>query len=203
VPGTSSLTLSFPLSSTVGGGTETVGFKNTVFEEEGTSEEGATYPSPVLSVGPFWMDSIRVSFSSVTLSSWSCVSSSFSSSSCTLSSNELFSVCKLFILYVECLVGLLELFLIIAMLRVIRVFFFNVWATKAKKISDSRASSSDSSLRVTLYAFPLPFLRFPQSAQIYPKPEHSKHRGPLGSFLSSSSGSPSLGDFLLFQKTSF
>jgi hypothetical protein len=74
----------------------TVGGTNTVFEEEGTSEEEATYPRPVLSCGLFWMDSIRVSFSSVTLSSWSCVSSSFSSSSCILSSNELFSVCRLF-----------------------------------------------------------------------------------------------------------
>jgi hypothetical protein len=44
VPGTSSLTLSFPLSSTVGGGSKTVGFTNTVFEEEGASEEEATYP---------------------------------------------------------------------------------------------------------------------------------------------------------------
>jgi hypothetical protein len=69
VPGTSSLTLSFPLSSIVGGGSETVGFTNTVFEEEGASEDEATYPGPVLSVGLFWMDSIRVSFSSVTLSS--------------------------------------------------------------------------------------------------------------------------------------
>jgi hypothetical protein len=79
-----------------GGGSRTVGFTNTVFEEEGISEEGATYPRPVLSFGHFWIDSIRVSFSSVTLSSWSYVSSSFSSSSCTLSCNELFSVCKLF-----------------------------------------------------------------------------------------------------------
>jgi hypothetical protein len=50
VPGTSSLTLSFPLSSTMGGGSGTVGFTNTVFEEEGASKEGATYPRPVLSV---------------------------------------------------------------------------------------------------------------------------------------------------------
>jgi hypothetical protein len=91
VPVTSLLTLSFPLSSTVGGGSGTVGFTNTVFEEE-----GATYPRPVLLVGLLWIDSIRVSFSSVTLSSWSCVSSSFSSSSCILSSNELYSVYKLF-----------------------------------------------------------------------------------------------------------
>jgi hypothetical protein len=96
VLGTSSLTLSFPLSSTVGGVSGAVGFTNTIFEVEGASEDGATYPRPVLSVGLFWIDNIRVSFSSVTLSSWSCVSSSFSSSSCILSSNELFSVCKLF-----------------------------------------------------------------------------------------------------------
>jgi hypothetical protein len=68
VPGTSSLTLSFLLSSTVGRGSGTVGFTNTVFEV-GASEEGATYPRPVLSVGLFWMDNIQVSFSSVTLSS--------------------------------------------------------------------------------------------------------------------------------------
>jgi hypothetical protein len=68
VPVTSSLTLSFPLSSTVGGGSGTAGFTNTVFEVEGASEEGATYPRPVLSVGLFWIDSIRVSFSSVTFS---------------------------------------------------------------------------------------------------------------------------------------
>jgi hypothetical protein len=48
VPVTSSLTLSFPLSSTVGGGSGTVGFTNIVFEVE-----GATYPRPVLSVGLF------------------------------------------------------------------------------------------------------------------------------------------------------
>jgi hypothetical protein len=96
VPGTSSLTSSFPLSSTVGGGSETVGFTNTVFEEEGASDEEAIYPRPVLSVGLFWIDIIRVGFSSVTLSSWSCVSSNFSSSSCILSSNELFSVCRVF-----------------------------------------------------------------------------------------------------------
>jgi hypothetical protein len=53
VPGTSSLILSFPLSSTVGGGSGTVGFTNTIFEVEGASEEGATYPRPVLSVGLF------------------------------------------------------------------------------------------------------------------------------------------------------
>jgi hypothetical protein len=53
VPGTSSLILSFPLSSAVGGGSGTVGFTNTVFQVEGASEEGASYPRPVLSVGLF------------------------------------------------------------------------------------------------------------------------------------------------------
>jgi hypothetical protein len=45
----SSLTLSFPLSSVVGGVSRTVGFTKTVFEVEGASEEGATYPRLVLS----------------------------------------------------------------------------------------------------------------------------------------------------------
>jgi hypothetical protein len=84
------------LSLITGGSSGTVGGINTLFEEEGISDEEATYPRPVLSCGLFWMDSIRVNFSSVTLSSWSCVSSSFSSSSCILSSSELFSVCRLF-----------------------------------------------------------------------------------------------------------
>jgi hypothetical protein len=57
------------LSSTEGGSSGTVGFTNTVFEEEGASEEEATYPRPLLSFGIFWMDSIRVNFSSVNLSS--------------------------------------------------------------------------------------------------------------------------------------
>jgi hypothetical protein len=81
VPGTSSLILSFPLSSSMGGGSGTAGLTNTVLEVEGVSVGGATYPRPVLSVGLFCIDSIRVSFSSMTLSSWRCVSSSFSSSS--------------------------------------------------------------------------------------------------------------------------
>jgi hypothetical protein len=42
VPGTSSLILSFPLSSAVRGGSGTAGFTKTVFEVEGASEEGAT-----------------------------------------------------------------------------------------------------------------------------------------------------------------
>jgi len=97
VPGTSPMILSFPLSSIVEGGSGTVGLTNTVLEVE-----GATYPRPVLSVGLFWIDSTWVSFSSVTLSNWSCVSSSFSSSSCILYSNELFSVCKLFRSWICC-----------------------------------------------------------------------------------------------------
>jgi hypothetical protein len=40
---------------------------------------------------------------------------------------------QLLILYVECLVGLIELFLIMAMLRVLRVFFFNMWGYKGQK----------------------------------------------------------------------
>jgi hypothetical protein len=67
VPGTSSLTFSFCLSSTTGGSSGTVGFTNTVFEEEGISEEEATYRRLVLSFGLFWIDNIRVNFSSVTL----------------------------------------------------------------------------------------------------------------------------------------
>jgi hypothetical protein len=39
----------------------------------------------------------------------------------------------LLILYVECLVSLLELFLIITMLRIIRVFLLNVWGYKGQK----------------------------------------------------------------------
>jgi len=81
VPRTSSLTLSFPLSSVVGGSSGTAGLTITVLEVEGVLVGGATYPRPVLSVGLFCIDSIRVSFLSMTLSNWSCVSSSFSSSS--------------------------------------------------------------------------------------------------------------------------
>jgi hypothetical protein len=96
VPETSSLILSFPFSSAMGGGYGIASLTKTVFEVEGESEKGVTYPRPVLLVGLFCIDTIQVSFSSVTLSSWRCVSSSFSSSSCILCSNELFSVCKLF-----------------------------------------------------------------------------------------------------------
>jgi hypothetical protein len=90
---------SFPLSMTVSGGSGTVGLTKIVLEVKGMSEGGATYPSPILSVGLFWIDSIWVSFSLVTLSNCTvctCVSSSFSSRSCILSSSVLFSVCKLF-----------------------------------------------------------------------------------------------------------
>jgi hypothetical protein len=44
---------SFPLSSTVGGGSGTVALTKTVLEVEGMSEGGATYQSPVLSIGLF------------------------------------------------------------------------------------------------------------------------------------------------------
>jgi hypothetical protein len=71
VPGTSPLILSFPLSSTVGGGSGTAGLTKTVLEVEGLLEGGATYPRLVLSVGFFWIDNMRVSFSSVTLYNWS------------------------------------------------------------------------------------------------------------------------------------
>jgi hypothetical protein len=41
-----------------------VGLINIVFEVEGISEGEATYPSLVLSVGLFWIESVLVSFSS-------------------------------------------------------------------------------------------------------------------------------------------
>jgi hypothetical protein len=50
---TSSLILSFPLSSAMGRGSGTTGLTNTVLEVEGVSVGGATYPRPVLSVGLF------------------------------------------------------------------------------------------------------------------------------------------------------
>jgi hypothetical protein len=53
VTGRSPLIMSFPLSTTVGGGLETVGLTKTVLKVEAMSEGGATYPSPVLSVGLF------------------------------------------------------------------------------------------------------------------------------------------------------
>jgi hypothetical protein len=53
VPGTSSLILSFPLSSAMGGGFGTAGLTNTVLEIEVVSVGGATYPRPVLLVGLF------------------------------------------------------------------------------------------------------------------------------------------------------
>jgi hypothetical protein len=51
--GTSPTITSFPLSRQTDGGSRTVGLTNTVLEVEGISEEQATYPSPILSVGLF------------------------------------------------------------------------------------------------------------------------------------------------------
>jgi hypothetical protein len=62
VTGRSPLIMSFPLSMTMGGGSGTVGLTKTILEVEGMSEGRATYPSPVLSIGLFWIDSIWVSF---------------------------------------------------------------------------------------------------------------------------------------------
>jgi len=53
VPGSSSLILSFPLSSAMGGSYRTAGLTNTVLEVKGVSVGGAAYPRPVLSVGLF------------------------------------------------------------------------------------------------------------------------------------------------------
>jgi hypothetical protein len=53
VPGISPLSLSFPLSSIVGGGSRIAGLTKTVLEVEGVSVGEATYPRPVLSVGLF------------------------------------------------------------------------------------------------------------------------------------------------------
>jgi hypothetical protein len=72
---------SFPLSMQADGGLGTVGLTNTILEVEGISKEEATYSSPILSVGLYWIDSMWVSFSSVTLSNYSCVFNSFSSRS--------------------------------------------------------------------------------------------------------------------------
>jgi hypothetical protein len=72
-------TNNFPLSKQTNGGLGTVGLTNTVLEVDGILEEEATYPSLVLSVGLFWIDSMWVSFSSVTLFNCSFVSNSFSS----------------------------------------------------------------------------------------------------------------------------
>lgn len=57
---------SFPLSTQAGGGSATMGLANTILEVEGISEVQATYPSLVLLVGLFSIDSTWVSFSSVT-----------------------------------------------------------------------------------------------------------------------------------------
>jgi len=53
VTGISPPIMSFPLSTTVSGGSETVGLTKIVLEVEGMSEEGDIYPSSVLSVGLF------------------------------------------------------------------------------------------------------------------------------------------------------
>jgi hypothetical protein len=79
--GTSPPITSFPLSKQTDGGSGTMGLTNTVLEVEVISEKEATYPSPILSVGLFWNDSMWVSFSSVTLSNCIYVSNSFSSRS--------------------------------------------------------------------------------------------------------------------------
>jgi hypothetical protein len=55
---TSPLIMSCTLSTTIGEGSGTVGLTKTVLEVERMSEGGATYLSPVLSVGLFWIDSI-------------------------------------------------------------------------------------------------------------------------------------------------
>jgi hypothetical protein len=54
----SPLIMFFPLLKTVGEDSGTVGLTKTVLEVEGLSKEGVAYPSPVLSVGLFWIDSI-------------------------------------------------------------------------------------------------------------------------------------------------
>jgi hypothetical protein len=64
--GTSPPITSFPLSMQTHGGSGTVGLTNTILEVKGILEEEATYPSPILSVGLFKIDSIWVSFSSLT-----------------------------------------------------------------------------------------------------------------------------------------
>jgi hypothetical protein len=87
---------SFPLSTTVSGGSRIVGLIETVLEVEGMLEGGAIYWSPVLSIRLFWIDSLWVRFLLVTLSNYSYVSSSFFSRSCILSISELFLVYKLF-----------------------------------------------------------------------------------------------------------
>jgi hypothetical protein len=54
----SPLIISFPLSTTTGGGSGTVGSTKTVLEVKGMSKGGATYPSPVLSIRLFLIDNI-------------------------------------------------------------------------------------------------------------------------------------------------
>jgi hypothetical protein len=130
---------SFPLSTTVRGGLGTVGLTKTVLEVEGMLDGGATYLSPVLSVGLFWIESIWVSFSSVTLSNCSCVSSSFSSRSYILSSSGLpqlmnvllMNLPQLLKLYIEDFIGLFEFLpVFITLLRVVRILLFFMWSHK-------------------------------------------------------------------------
>jgi hypothetical protein len=54
---------SFPLSKPTNGGSRTMGLKKIVLKVERISEEEATYPSQVLSIGFFWIDNIWVTVS--------------------------------------------------------------------------------------------------------------------------------------------
>jgi len=93
--GTSASIIAFPLSTFGGGVSGITGFTKMVLEVEGVSEVG-TYPTPVSSVGYFWMESMWVSFSFETLSSCNCVSNSLSSNSLIFMSIKVFSVLRLF-----------------------------------------------------------------------------------------------------------
>jgi hypothetical protein len=94
----------FPLSILGGGDSGITGLTEMVLEVDGVSEiEVGTYPSPVLSVGHFWMESMWVSFSSETLSSCNCVSSSLSSKSLFFMRIEVFLVLRLFSSSTYCL----------------------------------------------------------------------------------------------------
>jgi hypothetical protein len=106
-----------------------MGLTNIVLEVEGISEEEATYPSPVLSVELFWIDSIWVSFSLVTLSNYSCVSNSLSSRSFILSNKKLFSICKLFSSWMCCLRVSLN-FIIVLRVVGLRILLVFMWSHK-------------------------------------------------------------------------
>jgi hypothetical protein len=86
----------FPLSMQAGGGLGTVGLTKTVLEVEGILEVEATNPSPILSGGLFWTDSIWVSISSVSLSICNYSSNRFSSRSMIFNNIVFLSVLKLF-----------------------------------------------------------------------------------------------------------